>query len=195
MGEHDSFARYWPLLCQGDDEATRVVFERFRDQLLQLASAQFDTWIRDRADPEGVLQSVFRSFFCRTRQGQFDLDGWASLWTLLTVLTLRKCRNRLTYLNAQCRSPAREESPPNDGADLVAALNRLPTPEEAAALAETVELLLLSFEVPERPLVEMILQGCDVVEIHEQTDRAERTVRRLRAAVRSRLERLLGIAP
>ena len=65
--EHDSFADCWPLLCQGDGEAARVVFERFRARLLSLASAQFETWIRDRADPEGVLQSIFRSFFCRTR--------------------------------------------------------------------------------------------------------------------------------
>ena len=94
---------------------------------------------------------------------------------------------------------AREELVPplNSDAEAGAATvpDRLPTPEEAAMLAETIEQLLLSFEAPERLVVELILQGCDVAEIHEQTGRPEHTVSRLRKEVRGRLERRLEGRP
>ena len=36
------------------------------------------------------MQSVFKSFFVRQGQGQFELDNWDSLWGLLVRITLRK---------------------------------------------------------------------------------------------------------
>jgi RNA polymerase sigma-70 factor (ECF subfamily) len=41
-------------------------------------------------DPEDVVQSVFRSFFSRQAKGQFELENRDNLWSLLTVMALRK---------------------------------------------------------------------------------------------------------
>ena len=40
---------------------------------------------------EDVMASVFKSFFRRHAEAPFDLSSWDSLWSLLTLITLRKC--------------------------------------------------------------------------------------------------------
>ena len=59
-------------------------------------------------------------------------------------------------------------------------------------LTETVERLLASLDVDERPIVELSLQGHSTQEISEQLGVPERTVRRVRERVRRRLERAQG---
>lgn len=39
------------------------------------------------------MQSVFRSFFVRHRNGQFELGAGDNLWSLLDMITVRKCTN------------------------------------------------------------------------------------------------------
>ena len=71
------------------------------------------------------------------------------------------------------------------------ALDREPSPDEAAVLVETVESLFQSIDDPdERKILELSLQGHTASEISENLGRAERSVRRLREHVRKRLERL-----
>ena len=53
------------------------------------------------------MQSVFKSFFRRHAEGQFDLAGWDSLWALLTVITLKVRPQGKEYL-AACRDVRRE---------------------------------------------------------------------------------------
>src|SRR3954464_3897514 len=60
-------------LRAGDAEAAAEVFHRYVGQLVGLASGRLAGLLRAQADPEDVVQSVFRSFFTRQQQGQFDL--------------------------------------------------------------------------------------------------------------------------
>ena len=62
------------------------------------------------------MQSVFKSFFRRHAEGQFDLSGWDSLWALLTVITLRKSGHKAKEYLAACRDVRREvHQTPVDG--------------------------------------------------------------------------------
>ena len=47
-----------------------MIHDRFVRRLVGLARRQFARRIRTRADHEGVVQSVFRSFFSRFRRGE-----------------------------------------------------------------------------------------------------------------------------
>jgi RNA polymerase sigma factor (sigma-70 family) len=136
-----------------------------------------------------VVQSVYRSFFARCVVGQFECDSWRDLWSLLTVITVRKCRDRADYFLAQRRSADAEVA---DGPEPWDAVDREPTPDEALLLAETVEELLRGFDADDRAVIELSLQEYTVVEISARLGRAERTVRRLRERVRKRLQRLLA---
>jgi RNA polymerase sigma-70 factor (ECF subfamily) len=187
----DSFAEFLARLQARDDTAARELFERFAGQLIALARGRLAAGLRQKLDPEDVVQSAYKSFFHRQGADKFTLDGWNSLWGLLTVITLRKCAQRVAYYQAECRDPAREVSAPpsQEGAAWLDPLGREPTPLEAVELTETVERLFAGMEAEDRPVLELSLQGYTTREICERLGRAERTVRLLREGVRERLER------
>jgi RNA polymerase sigma-70 factor (ECF subfamily) len=191
--EKDSFAEFMTRLQARDGEAARELFRRFTGQLIALARAQFGVGLKHRVDPEDVVQSAYKSFFFRY-DGARNLEAvnWNSLWGLLTLITVRKCAERVAYHRAERRDVAREVStaPPEDGGRGLETFSREPTPLEAAQLSETVDRLLDSLDEDERPVVELSLQGYTTREISQQLGRAERTVRLVREHVRKRLERM-----
>lgn len=188
----NSFADFLARLHNKDDAAAQELFGRFTHQLIALALRHIDAGLRHKVDTEDVVQSAYKSFFFRYGTGNVDLVNWNSLWGLLTVITVRKCAERAAYHRAERRDAAREVSQPrqDESAPWLEPYGREPTPPEAAVLTETVEQLLASLDVDERPVLELSLQGYSTREISEQLGRAERTVRLLREGVRHRLERM-----
>src|SRR5262249_46361336 len=147
------------LKC-GDDEAAEAVFYRFSSRLIALARGRLGAELRGKVDPEDVLQSVFRSFFVRQMNGELDVVNWASLWGLLSLMTIRKCANRVAYLHAACRDAGREwnsgAGSSHGGWDLPDAE---PTPAEAAALTDLVEALMRPLGERDRAILTLHLQG------------------------------------
>jgi RNA polymerase sigma-70 factor (ECF subfamily) len=192
---NDSFTEWLARLRARDGAAAREVYQRFTHQLIVLARRQFGARLQHKVDPEDVVQSAYKSFFRRFDAGKLAVRNWNGLWGLLTLITLRKCADRVEYHLAQRRDPAREAGAPagaGDSALWPEAPGREPTPLEAAVLNETVEQLLAALDEDERPVLELSLQGYTTQEISERLGRAERTVRLLRECVRKRLERMRG---
>jgi RNA polymerase sigma-70 factor (ECF subfamily) len=190
---NDSFPRFLVRLQARDGEAAREVFRRFTTQLIALTRRRFAPAFRYKVDPEDVVQSVYKSFFLRYGQGRIEVDNWNGLWGLLTLITLRKCAERVAYHRAGCRDLAREAAVPTgaeDGALWLETAGREPTPLQAAELRETVDRLLADLNEDDRLVIELSLQGYNVREISERLDRVERTVRRTRERIRIRLERM-----
>jgi RNA polymerase sigma-70 factor (ECF subfamily) len=188
MTRSDSFAVFEGRLRLGEDAAAREVFQRFARRLLALTRRQFEQRLAHRVDPEDVVQSAFKSFFVRHREGKLQVENWNALWGLLTVITLRKCADRVEYHRAARRDFGREAAVLD--VEACVSLDREPDPHEAAVLAETVEQLLRCAEPDERPVLELSLQGLTAAEISLRLGRALRTVHRLREQVRKRLERM-----
>ena len=193
----DSFADFLARLEAGDDAAGRELFRRFAGQLIALARRRFGAGLRHKVDPEDIVQSAYKSFFLRCGEGKFEVGSWNSLWGLLTVITLRKCAERVAYHRRECRDVAREVAAPpgGEGAPWPGPLGREPTPLEAAMLSETVDQLLAGLDQEERPVLELSLLGHTTREISEQIGRAERTVRLLRESVRHRLDQMQREGP
>jgi RNA polymerase sigma-70 factor, ECF subfamily len=193
MDPHDSFAEVEAKLRAGDQGAADLVFRRFAERLIALARTKLDSRIRRKEDPEEVVQSAYGSFFRRYHAGKFDLATWDSLWSLLTVITVRKCLNRTEYYLAQCRSVADEI----DGgswdlaaAGLSEAIDREPTPLEAAMLVETVEQMMRGLDAGDRTIVELSLEGYTPQNISVQMGFSERKVVRVRGRIKERLLRM-----
>lgn len=193
MSDHPSFDDLMARLQAGEGDAARAVFERFAGRLVGLARGHLGGRLAAKVDPEDVVQSAYKSFFVRHRDGGLAVGSWDGLWGLLTLITLRKCADRATYYQADKRDVGREAAAPTDSAPAgwQVAVDRDPRPDEAAVLAETVEALFRSLGDPdERGVLELSLQGYTAGEISAALGRAERSVRRLRERVRKRLERM-----
>jgi RNA polymerase sigma-70 factor (ECF subfamily) len=193
MSPDRSFLDLMARLQAGEDAAARQLFERFRDRLMALARDRLSKRLAGKLDSEDVVQSVFKSFFVGHRAGEFKLESWNELWGLLTIITLRKCINRVEYFQAGRRAIEREvslQAPGGPDASSLAVLDREPSPLEAAILTETIEQLLRGFDADDRQVIQLALQGYTIEEISAQLGRAERTVRRLRKRLEHRLTRL-----
>ena len=141
-----------PAAGSGEDEAANQVFLRFARRLVGLARGHLDTRLAAKVDPEDVVQSAYKSFFVRHRRGELEVGSWDGLWGLLTLITLRKCADRAAYFKAEKRDYNREVGPaPTDSTPAAwqQAVDRDPSPEEAAMLAETVTALFQSLEDPD----------------------------------------------
>src|SRR5947207_2858035 len=109
MAAEQPFAELMRHLRENDPASAEAVFDRYAQRLVRLAASRLPVEVRAKDDADDVVQSVFVSFFRRHAAGQFtDLDGWDRLWSLLTVLTVRKCGHRLERFFAARRDVRRE---------------------------------------------------------------------------------------
>jgi RNA polymerase sigma factor (sigma-70 family) len=180
--------------CDGNKKmAFEEIFSRYVRRLTNLASRQFDSTIRFQADPEGVVQSVYRSFFARDLT-TYKLENWESLWKLLAFITLRKCYKKRTKVRKSPIMPPGvlrySEGELSDSSEWIEAIDQQPTPAQAAALTETVSQLFSELKPREREMAEALLQGYTAVEIAARFDCSNRTVRRLRQHLRETLEEM-----
>jgi len=193
MADNASFVDLLGRLRAGDNSAARVVVDRYACRLAALARKKLDRRILSKEDPEDVLQSVFKSFFLRCGQGQFQLDSREDLWALLVSLTLHKCGHRADFFHAGKRNVFREvqaaQAQDSSSVAELEGLARDPTPVEAAILAEMIEKLLSGLEPHQRDIVQLSLEGENAVKIAEQVGVTQRTVQRVQKGVRERLER------
>jgi RNA polymerase sigma-70 factor (ECF subfamily) len=195
MTPEASFEKLMADLKAGNQEAAAQIFQRFAHRLIALARSRLNAVIRQKVDPDDVVQSVFRSFFARQADGQWNLESWESLWGLLALITVRKCGHHIEYFRAERRDVHREvpgTPAADDSSSSWQTMARDPTASEVAMLAETVETLLSSLEPRDRQIVERSLQGEGAVEISTRVGCTERTVRRVLERVRKRLEQLRG---
>src|SRR5947209_17665991 len=140
----DSFAEFMSRLQARDAAAAQELFGRFTHQLIALALRRIDAGLRHKVDPEDVVQSAYKSFFHRDGDGTLEAVNWHGRWGLLTLITVRKCAERVAYHRAECRDAAREVAAPpgQEGAAWLEPFGREPTPLEAAVLGETVDQLV-----------------------------------------------------
>jgi len=184
------FSELMRRLSGGDEDAARALFDAFARRLVCLAATRLPRALAAKVDPEDVVQSVFRSFFARYADARFTLEGWDNLWTVLTVLTVRKCGHRLRHFRADRRDIQRESPPvaaPSTSQEGWEAAAPEPTPSEALLLSETLEEVLRGLKPAQRPVVELRLQGYTIEEISSQVGCTERTVYRVLDKVRALL--------
>lgn len=177
-----------------NDPAAAELFRRYKNRLFGLARERLGISVRPKLDPEDVLQSVFRTFFRRTQEGEFELGEGKELWDLLAAITANKCCLRLRYFRAQRRTVEREiplvvERGGQPGDEIP---GQEPSPEDVAVFHETLERLVRSLELRDREIVELRFQGYTCPEIAEKLSVSERRVEALLTQIRRRLNRWLA---
>jgi RNA polymerase sigma-70 factor (ECF subfamily) len=178
---------------RGDQNAAAMLFARYVGRLTSLAQSRLSSKLARRIDAEDVVQSAYRSFFIRARDGQYHLHNSGDLWRLLAVITMNKLRRKVEHHSAGKRQIDQEQNDHGDeGQPLYhEALTREPSPSDTVAVLEEVELLTRGLTDVQRRMVELRLQGYLIEEIAEEVARSERTVRRVLDKVKDCLEQRL----
>lgn len=174
----------------GDPAAAEAIFHRYVNRLVAFARTRLSAKLAQRVDAEDVVQSVYRSFFTRARDGQYTLDSSGDLWRLLATITINKLHKQVEYHTAQKRSFDREQSLSAEdslGNFPAEQMAREPSPDEAMAAVEELQLVMEKLSPLQRRMLQLHLQGYDVAEVAEAVERSERAVRRLLALVKERL--------
>ena len=173
---------------QGDPDAANELFAHYSRRLSQLAEQHLSRKLAGRVDGEDIVQSVFRTFFRRSEQGEFKIDSGAQLWRLLVKITVTKACAKGRYHTAAQRDVAAEQRGA-DGDWMIAAIDHDPGPEEAAMLTDEIEALLKGLPSLYCQVLELRLQGHSVAEVAGQLGVARQTIYRALELLRHRLEK------
>lgn len=191
---HDD-KRLVELYRAGDEEAARILFDQYLDRLVALARRRLSQRLAGRLDPEDIVQSVFRTFFGRIKQGQFRIESQDDLCKLLMRITVHKTLRQIAYHQAAKRNAALEAARSDASEDpLLAILGREPAPDAAAAFLEELEQFLAKLQPEERKILEMRLQGYSNADITQELHIYDRKIRRIIERVRQ-LAQCDGIGP
>lgn len=183
------------LWRQGDQEAARQIVDQHMQRLLALARRHISQRLASRVDAEDVVQSAFRTFFWRAREGQFLCNDPDDLSKLLVRITLQKTLQRIAFHKAAKRDPSQEtEQGEHHREQLLALLTREPTPEEALTFLDQLEHLLNRLSSDARQVLELRLQGYSNEEIAQHLGSYDRKIRRVIEQVRA-IARQEGILP
>jgi RNA polymerase sigma-70 factor (ECF subfamily) len=173
----------------GDEDAARELFQLYEDRLLNLARQRISQRFGGRLDPEDVVQSVFRTFFKRTRDGKFHIEKSDDLWKLLARITVHKTFRQIAFHQAAKRNVNLEKCQGGDPQDhVLTLLDRGPTPQMANQFVDQVEHFLKQLRPEHRQILELRMQGYKDVEIAQKVNVSDRTIRRVMEQVRSLAE-------
>jgi DNA-directed RNA polymerase specialized sigma24 family protein len=185
-------------LKAGDHEAARVLWQRYYPRLVVLARKRLQGTSRRVADEEDAALAAFDSFCRRAERGQFpELKDREGLWALLVILTARKVADQVKHHTRDKRGGGQVRGDSalhaEEGETAPAGLDRLagdePTPEEAAVLAEEVEMLLGRLREPAvRQVAVLKLEGYTNAEIASRQGCSIPTVERRLAIIRRVLQ-------
>src|SRR5262245_54878689 len=177
------------LAQSGDSGAAAVIFDRYVERLLALARSRLAPKLRRRIDAEDVVQSAYRSFFVHAENQEFVLNESGDLWRLLVRITLNKLYSQAEKHTAARRNIRREQETENDLPDDPVAVE--PTAAEVVALTERLQLAIKALDPTEQRVLNASLSGDTVEAIAVSEKKSPRTVRRLLAHTRQRIEKQL----
>lgn len=166
-------------LRAGQEAASREVFARYAHRLVAYANRHLAKELHHRADGEDVVQSVFKTFFRRARDGEFQVESSIELWRLLLQITVNKVRATARIIRAKRRNPAREAKPATaDRHPLDDVMNREPGAEELAAFENLLREIVAAHTPLHGRVLELRLAGYGPSEIAKQLGVTRQTVHR-----------------
>jgi len=184
---HDDLSCF-EMFRTGDEAAAKELFDRYVDKVMKLARRHLSRPIAGRVDPEDIAQSVFRTFFHRARNGQFQIDEADDLCKLLARITVHKTFRQIAFHKRAKRDTGVESGEPQE-----MILNRLtngPSPQEAAAFVDQLELFFSKIQPVEKQILELRMEGYNNLEIAAKLNISDRKIRRLMERIRGQAEHL-----
>lgn len=159
----------------GSDDAATALYVRYASRLQSLADKQTSPQMAMRMDTEGVVLSVFRTFFRRAKAGQYEVANGEDLWNLFLVIALNKIRSNAKHHRAAKRDISKTQSLSEASESFASG-----TEEEALSILRlTISEVLDQLPDNHKDIVVLRIDGFEVADIAEKTGRAKRTVERV----------------
>jgi len=173
----------------GSEDAATELYVRYVHRLRALVKAHCSSELARRVEPEDIVQSVFRRFFRRVSQGDYDVPAGEELWGLFLVIALNRIRAAESFHRAGKRDVRRTITDTDAGNYSEAACGH----DEVAytVLQMTIAEALEQLRPQQRLMLELRIQGHEVAEIAQKTRRSKRTVERNLQEVRAWLRQFL----
>ena len=170
-----------------DQDAAMDIFLRYSERILKCAQKSMSSSLSSRVDPDDIVQSVFRTFFRRASEGQYQVPSGEELWKLLLAISLNKVRKVGQFHRAAKRDIHSSASlPPKDA---IADKNY----DEISRSILELSVAELVSKLPEsaQSIVRLRIEGYQVSQIALETQRSKRSVERVLQHFRSTLGRHL----
>jgi RNA polymerase sigma-70 factor, ECF subfamily len=190
MSEDESSDRslLWRFRHGQADASTRL-YLRYAERLQALAARQTSNELGRRVDPEDIVQTVFRTFFRRVAEGNYDVPDGEEIWNLLLVIALNKIRGAWVHHKAAKRDVRRTGT---GEANELAIRNAAGKDEAAlAVLRMVVDEVLEGLQESHRRMIELRIEGHEVAEISRDVGRSKRSVERVLQDFRRRMGELI----
>jgi RNA polymerase sigma-70 factor (ECF subfamily) len=173
----------------GDPEAARQLVDQYLDRLVAVARRRISQRLASRVDPEDIVQSVFRTFFFRAKDGQFKIKDQDDLCKLLMRITVHKVLRQVEFHTAGKRDANLETEQGNRTVERMhELLAREPTAEAQVEFLDQLEKFLTGLSPKERKILELRMNGHTDREIAVQLGVVDRTIRRLFERIRGQAE-------
>jgi RNA polymerase sigma-70 factor (ECF subfamily) len=174
----------------GDEDAARRLYDCYVERLLALARRRLSHRLNSRLDPEDVVQSVFRTFFERVKEGRFHVEEKDDLCKLLVRITVHKTLRKVAVHTAAKRDLGQEMGQGKEAQERIQELlDHEPSPDEAAAFLDQLEHFFSSLRPQERQILELRMQGYNNDEIAAKLGIYDRKIRRVIERVRGLVTR------
>lgn len=172
----------------GEQDAATALYLKYADHLRALAARQSSPTLAARLDPDDIVQSVFRTFFRRVGDNQYDVPAGDDLWRLFLVIALHKIRNAAAHHRAAKRD-VRQTVAIGDASHRVELSNGDGT--GLAILQMVIDDTLARLPDGTRRIVELRIEGHEVAEIADRVGRSKRSVERVLQQFRDELKKVL----
>jgi RNA polymerase sigma factor (sigma-70 family) len=183
MDETDPVADWMRRWGAGDPQAAELLFARYGARLRQVAEQHLSRKLAAREGGEDIVQSVFRTFFRRSAQGQFQIDTSAQVWRLLVTITMRK-----VYTRARRHKPnLAAEVQAEDDSWVADTLGREPDPAAAVELVDLMQAMLQGVPPLYCRVLDLRLQGMVPADVARELNVSRSTVYRALELFKQRL--------
>ena len=166
-----------------DDSDLNRLFEMYLPKLVRLAESRISGRMKTKFDSADVVGTVCRTVVRRVQEGTFRFEDDAAFWRLLVTIAKRKISNKVRVFLTQGRSIDKEIS---EAANSILATPE-PSPDEAVAFAESLDILLSKLDEQEQQIFLMRIENYKFQEIADRLGVSERTARRKMNLIKEKL--------
>ena len=195
MNSYESVTDWLAELKAGQTDAAQKIWERYFQQLIDIARNKFGSTSKRSTDEEDVVVQVMENLWFGVQNGRFPkLNDRNDLWQILVMLTDRRATDAIRRSTVRYKHEAGESAlagrqlPANEQRAMNFVEDETPSAEFAIEMVENLKQTFIKLE--DETLQQVLvwkLEGYTNAEIAEKLKCVERTVERKLNLIRQRI--------